>query len=204
MDEGINRTDAGEELEDVRLISAFLSGEKEAFDKLVLKYKDRVFNSCYRLLGDYEEANDCAQEVFVKVYRALKNFRSESRFSTWLYRIAANASKNRLASSEYRHARRAARIDDPRDDEDRASLVAEIRDDSLSPLRMLEEEEKERLIQSAINSLPEEQRMVVVLRCVEGLSYEEVAKVTGHNIGTVKSKLARARERLRARLKGMV
>jgi RNA polymerase sigma-70 factor (ECF subfamily) len=204
MDEGINRTDAGEELEDVRLISAFLSGEKEAFDKLVLKYKDRVFNSCYRLLGDYEEANDCAQEVFVKVYRALKNFRSESRFSTWLYRIAANASKNRLASSEYRHARRAARIDDPRDDEDRASLVAEIRDDSLSPLRMLEEEEKERLIQSAIYSLPEEQRMVVVLRCVEGLSYEEVAKVTGHNIGTVKSKLARARERLRARLKGMV
>ena len=94
----MNRQDVHANDEDALLVRAFNSGEKPAFDKLVLKYKDKVFNICYRFLNDYEEANDCAQETFVKIYRSLKNFRFESSFSTWLYRIAVNTCKNKITS----------------------------------------------------------------------------------------------------------
>jgi RNA polymerase sigma-70 factor (ECF subfamily) len=186
-------------VEDRELISSFNKGSKKAFDTLVLKYQDRVFNLCYRFLGNYEEADDSAQETFIKVYRSLKNFRFESSFSTWLYRIAVNTCKNKLSSLKYRRSREMVRLDNGKGQEG-SRKPTEISDESLSPEVKLEKKERDTLIQQAIDSLPADFKTVVVLCDVEGLSYEMTARITGYRIGTVKSKLSRARDRLRIRL----
>ncbi|MBU1486579.1 sigma-70 family RNA polymerase sigma factor [bacterium] len=184
------------EIDDITLIKAFCAGDKAAFDKLVGKHKDKVFSLCYRFLGDYEEANDCAQEAFVKAFRSLKRFKQRSAFSTWIYRIAVNTCKNRVTSLEYRSSKKMRRLDD--------ESCIQIRDESHSPVARLERKEKEMLIQKAINSLPKEQKAVIVLRNIQGLSYKEVAEITGYNSGTVKSKLSRAREQLKMKLRGVI
>ncbi|MFA6356867.1 MAG: sigma-70 family RNA polymerase sigma factor [Candidatus Omnitrophota bacterium] len=168
-----------------------MSEESINFDELVLEHKDKVFNLCYRFLGNYEEADDCAQETFVKVYRSLKDFRRESSVSTWIYRIAVNTCKNRVASAQYRRSRNMVQLD-------------EIGDEKLSPAKEADRSEKGELIQEAIDSLPHDQKSVVILRDVEGLSYEDIAAATGLNLGTMKSKLSRARQELREKLKGLV
>jgi RNA polymerase sigma-70 factor (ECF subfamily) len=193
----------GEPKEDALLIRDFCEGDKAAFDSLVLKHKDRLFNLCYRLLGDYEEANDSAQETFIKVYRSLKKFRLESAFSTWLYRIAVNTCKNKLKSSAFRQKRVMVPLENPIS-ANRSSPSREIQDDSQCPAMALENKERMRVIQEAINALPEEQREVVTLRDIEGFSYEEVAEITGFNLGTVKSRLARARLSLRKTLRSVI
>lgn len=202
MNGEINKPDIRSQ-EDLSLVKAFQAKERAAFDKLVLKYKDKVFNLCYRFLGNYEEADDCAQEVFIKVYRSLEKFRVESAFSTWLYRIAVNTCKNKVKSLSYRYSKKMVRLDDPKESEEN-SYLTEIGDESLSPVSELERKEKGLLIQEAIDSLPEEKRTLVVLRDIEGLTYEEIAKITDGNLGTVKSGLARARQELREKLKGLI
>jgi RNA polymerase sigma-70 factor (ECF subfamily) len=189
--------------EDAALVRAFQAGDKTAFDRLVLKHKDKLFNMCYWFLGDYEDANDLAQETFIKVYGSLKKFRFESAFSTWLYRIAVNTCKNRLASSEHRHKKRMIWLDNPGDPQGGVPGVA-IQDESASPVVELERKEKLMLIRQAIDSLPIEQKTVVTLRDIEGLSYEETSNITGLNLGTVKSRLARARLDLRRKLRRVV
>lgn len=188
-------------IEDSALVEAFQTEHsKEAFDSLVVKYQDKVFNLCYRFMGNYHDANDCAQDTFVKAYRSLKKFRFEASFSTWLYRIAVNTCKNKLSSLQYRFSKILFRIDRPAESE----MSIEIKDESQSPEVLFETSEKGRRIQKAIDSLPEDQKTVVVLRDIEGLPYEEIAQITGYNMGTVKSKLARARERLRKKLRGTI
>ena len=189
--------------DDFVLIRNFQSGDRVAFDKLVLRHKDKLFNLVYWFLGDYQEANDCAQDTFIKVFKSLKKFRFESSFSTWLYRIAINTCKNRLKSSAFRWKKKMIPIQNP-EGAKAGNPSPEIRDNSPSPLNGLEKKERMRLIQKAINSLPEEQNRVVVLRDIQGLSYEEIAAVIGLNLGTVKSRLARGRMELRNRLKGRV
>ena len=189
----------GQPQEDAALVKAFQAGDKASFDGLVLKHKDRLFSLCFRFLGDYQEANDSAQEVFVKVYRSLKGFRFESAFSTWLYRIAVNTCKNKLRSSEYRQKKKMVHLDNPGTVEGSTSAL-EIRDDTQSPLLELEKKERLNLIRRAIDSLPPEQKMVVVLRDIEDLSYEDIANITGYSLGTVKSRLSRARLDLRKKL----
>jgi RNA polymerase sigma-70 factor (ECF subfamily) len=188
---------------DADLVSAFQAGNIHAFDRLVLRYKDRIFNLCCRFLGDHQEAYDTAQEIFIKVYRNLKSFRGESSFFTWLYLIAVNTCKNRLKSLEYRYRRKKVSLQNPsgREDEGRES---EIEDESGSPHILLEKKERMELIESAIDSLPAEQKMVVVLRDIEGLSYDEIISITGHRLGTVKSKLSRARLFLREKMRGII
>lgn len=202
MNEDLKLRDADRE-QDLAWVGAFLEGDRTAFDRLVLRHKDRVFNLCWRLLGDREEANEQAQEVFVRVFRSIKDFRFKSSFSTWLYAIAVNTCRNRLKSSEYRRRRRMVSIDALQDpDCDRA--VPELRDPSPSVLDRMTDRERDGLIQSAIDSLPEESRTIVVLRDIEGIAYEEIAAVTRLNLGTVKSRLARARQQLRDKLKGLI
>ena len=188
--------------EDKKLINAFLEEDRTAFDKLILKYKDKVFNLCYRFMGDYDEADDAAQETFVKVYRNLKKFRFESSFSTWIYRIAVNTCKNKMSSLNYRINQQMIRLDKPKTSSN-GVYPMEIEDHTHSPERLVERKEKQQLIQKAINSLPGKHRRLVVLRDIEGLSYEEIVGITGNKLGTVKSKLARARELLRKKLKGV-
>ncbi len=187
---------------DAELIKSFQSGKKAAFDELVLKHKDKVFNLCYWFLGDYQDANDLAQETFLKAYRALKKFRFESAFSTWIYRIAVNTCKNRLKSFQYRIKKKFVHLNNT--EAAKSNPGVEIADESSSPEIELGRKEKSRLIQAAINSLAAEKKAVVVLRDIEGLSYEEISSVTGFNLGTVKSKLARARQDLREKLKGEI
>jgi RNA polymerase sigma-70 factor (ECF subfamily) len=187
------------QLEDRVLIEDFHAKNVEAFDKLVIKYQDMIFNLCYRLLGDYDESHDCAQETFIKVYRNLNGFKFKSSFSTWIYRIAVNTCKNYLASSAIRMKRKMIRLDNPgRPGNEMRSI--DIRNGSSNPATLFERREKERDIQRAIDSLPRNQRILVVLRDIEGKTYEEIGKITGLKSGTIKSKLSRARQNLRERL----
>jgi RNA polymerase sigma-70 factor (ECF subfamily) len=202
MDEGIKEP-VSQSGEDVLLVRAFHGGDKDAFDKLVLKHKDRLFNLCCGYLGDYEEANDSAQETFLKAYSGLKGFRLESAFSTWLYRIAVNTCKNKLKSSEYRRRKKMISLAHGGNHNQDGSAMA-IQDGSPSPAVQLEERQKEMLIKAAIKALPEEHREMITLRDLEGLSYEEISGVTGLNMGTVKSRIARARLDLGKRLEGIV
>jgi len=191
--------------DDVFLVEAFQNGRgpADAFSTLVVRYQDRVFNLCFRFMGSYEEADDCAQEVFLKVFRSLKDFRGESAFATWLYRITVNTCKNRLVSREYRDRRRTVSIDVPVQTEE-GEVATEIKDESLSPERKLDTEEKNALIQEAISSLPVDQRELVVLRDIESLSYAEIVRITGLTMGTVKSKLSRGRRALCEKLRRLV
>jgi RNA polymerase sigma-70 factor (ECF subfamily) len=185
--------------EDRSDITAFLAGEARALDRLVLRHKDRIFNLCFRLLGDYNDAEECAQEIFVKVFRSLKKFRLESSFSTWLYSIAVNTCKNKRNSADYRFWRRVLRFgQDSREEEDTADFDFE--DPTASPLDQISEKEQGVLLQTAIDSLSYDHRTVIVLYHIEDLSYEEISRITGYNLGTLKSKLARARMELQKRL----
>jgi RNA polymerase sigma-70 factor, ECF subfamily len=177
--------------EDVKWVLLFKSGKEEGFNRLVLKHKDRMYGLCLRMLsGDRYEAEDAAQETFVKVYHSLHEFRMEAKFSSWVYRIAVNTCKNRFVSRSYQESQRAKDLDTA--DADGASSVGL----APSPAQVLEAKGKRERIEAAIARLPDEQRVLVVLRDVEGRSYEEIAETTGLNPGTVKSRLNRGRKQL--------
>lgn len=190
------------ERDDGTLVRDALAGDRRAFDLLVLRHGDMLFNLCFRMLGDYDEASDCAQDAFIRAYRALGGFRGEAAFPTWLYRIAVNTCKNRLASAEYRRSRKAVRLEGTGADD--TLLPANGRASFSNPTARLEREEHEAVIQRALDGLPPDEKTVAVLRDIEGRSYEEIAMLTGMRPGTVKSRLARARRRLRSKLEGIV
>jgi len=182
------------------LVKAFQEGDMAAFDQLVIRHKESIFNLCYWFLGDYQDANDYAQETFIKVYRSLKRFRGEAAFSTWLYRIAVNTCKNRLKSVEHRYKQKTISLDNP----DCEGVVLEVRDESQKPNGVLEGKQLMLHIREAINGLPRDQKTVIVLRDIQGLSYEEIIRITGLPLGTVKSKIARARQELRRKLRSVI
>jgi len=199
----MNKEKGNKITEDEALVRAIQSGDSTAFNKLVLRYKDRIFSLCFRFLGDYQEAENCAQDVFLKIYRSLKNFRFESSFYTWLYRTAVNTCKNRLKSAEYRNLKQHISIKNP-EEGDKNSRYAEPSDERKNPLAEIEKKERISLIQEAIDSLPAEHKGVIILRDIEGLSYREITSITGYRLGTLKSKLARARASLRQKLGRMI
>lgn len=197
-----NETDnikSRDQKDDYSLIRSFHQGEKSAFDSLVIRYKDRVFNLCLRFLGDYYEAEDTAQDVFIKAYNSLKRFRFESSFFTWLYRIAVNTCKNKVKTLEYRYRKKDMRINIPED-----SLgdynSGYMGNSSRNPNSDLENKERIKILQDTINTLPPDQKSVVILRDIQGLSYEEITEITGFKLGTLKSRLSRARSNLREKL----
>jgi RNA polymerase sigma-70 factor, ECF subfamily len=194
---------SGSSRADIELIRAVQAGDMAAFDELVLKHKNRLFNLVYWFLGDYQDANDCAQETFIKVFKSIKNFRFESAFSTWLYRIAVNTCKNKLKSSAYRWKKKTVSLETSNSSKN-GNPLSEIVNGSPTPVMALEKKERMIRIQKAINSLPEEQNQVVVLRDIQGLSYQDISDITGLNLGTVKSRLARGRLGLKNKLKGRI
>ncbi|MBN2124936.1 MAG: sigma-70 family RNA polymerase sigma factor [Deltaproteobacteria bacterium] len=198
-----NGKPAGAAEEDAVLVRAFQAGDRTAFDRLVLRHKDNLFNTLYWHLGDYQQANDAAQDVFVKVFRGLNRFRFESTFSTWLYRIAVNTCRNRLQSAAHRWRKRTVSLEDPGGAGDRNPGL-QVPDGGPSPANGVERKQRRALIRRAVAELPGEQNRVVVLRDIRGLSYEEISEITGVNLGTVKSRLARARQELRIRLEGKI
>ncbi len=202
MDKDIKKP-AGSPDPDATFVRAVQGGDMAAFDQLVIKHKDKLFNMVYWLLGDYQEANDCAQEVFIKAFKGIKKFRFQSSFSTWLYRIAINTCKNRRKSSAFRWQKRTVPLGNPKSSK-QDNRPSEIQSGSPSPENCLEKKERIILIQKAVNALPQEQNRVIVLRDIQGLSYQEIADITGLNLGTVKSRLARARLELKNKLNGRI
>ena len=199
---GKTKEKQAEGMDDRQLVEFFLAGMEEAFDEIVIRNQDRVYTLCFRILGNRDDAVDCSQEVFIKVYRSLGNFQHKSALATWIYRIAVNTCRNLIDRREYRSSSRLLSLgtgfDSGTAQEDR------IAGDGFDPVETFERGEMNSLIMEAINSLPEAQRIVVLLRDVEGKSYEEISGITGLKDGTIKSKLARARSRLRSLLEGKI
>lgn len=201
--DGDGRSSEAARREDAALVRRFRSGDESAFDELVVRHKDRVFRLCWRLLDDYDEANDSAQEAFVRAYRAMGRFRGDAAFSTWLYRIVWNACLNKVSSAGYLRRRRTVSLDRPLAGGDEG-LSSRVRAAALSPAEALDRKDRALRIREAIGDLPGDQRVAVVLRDIEGLPYEEIAEIAGCGLGTVKSRLARGRDRLRELLKGRI
>jgi RNA polymerase sigma-70 factor (ECF subfamily) len=165
--------------------------EPEAFEALVREHQDRVFDFCFRMMGDREEASDLVQEIFVSVLQNVQKFRHDSKLTTWLFRISKNQCLNRLKYLKRRGRGRSDEVDDVSEGELAAAAGAPQKpDEALMAAR------EQRRVQAAIAQLPGDQRMLVALRDIEGLTYEEIVEITELPEGTVKSRLHRARERL--------
>ncbi|NQD37351.1 RNA polymerase sigma factor RpoE [Permianibacter sp. IMCC34836] len=174
---------------DAELVARVQRGDKRAFDLLVRKYQQRIMALISRYIRNRSEIADVAQEAFIKAYRALPNFRGDSQFYTWLYRIAINSAKNYLAAQSRRP--QTANVDGL-EPEQLADLAGQT--DNASPERLLLTAELKRVIDEAIADLPEELRTALLLREFDGLSYEEIAEVMECPIGTVRSRIFRARD----------
>ena len=184
------------------LLSRLVKRDEEAFNEIVRAYSNRVYNLVLRLVGSPAEAEDIAQEVFVTVFKSIDSYRGEAKLSTWILRIAANHSKNRIKYL----ARRRTSGQELRDGSDATELADEgkapVQSHFAAPDVMLEAAETERIMQAAIAQLDEEQRLLVVLRDVEELSYDEIVEITRLPEGTVKSRLHRARMALKEVFEG--
>ena len=183
---------------DKQLVERVRRGDKRAFDLLILKYQHKVISIVGRYLGDRNDVQDVSQETFIKAYRALPNFRGESAFYTWLYRIAINTAKNHLVSK----SRRPPNIDIDIDDGEFQDNSAVLRDNK-SPEASLATKQMEEVIFRAIENLPPELRVAVTLREFEGLSYEEIARMMDCPVGTVRSRIFRAREAIEQKIRLM-
>ena len=180
---------AGIERSDLELVRRAQRGERGAFDLLVLRYQHKVIKLVGRLLRDPTEAEDVAQEAFVKAYRALGSFRGDSAFYTWLYRIAVNTARNTIASRQRRPLDYEAELSES----EQNNVAAWLKHDDTPEASALSEEIRV-TVNQAIEQLPEDLRTAIVLREVEGLSYEEIAEAMDCPVGTVRSRIFRARE----------
>ncbi len=186
----------GIEASDLTLVEHVQRGDSGAFDHLVLRYQHKVLKLIMRYIRDPVEAEDVAQEAFLKAYRALPHFRGDSAFYTWLYRIAINTAKNALVSSRRRPVDFDLDLQDPEQYEMQARLK-----DNETPEALLLTDEIRGTVNSAIADLPEDLRTAIVLRELEGMSYEEIAQAMDCPVGTVRSRIFRAREAIDRRLR---
>jgi RNA polymerase sigma-70 factor (ECF subfamily) len=174
---------------DLALVKRVQQGDRSAFDLLVVKYQHRILKLIMRYVKDPSEALDVAQEAFLKAYRAASSFRGDSAFYTWLYRIAINTAKNHLVSA----SRRSAQFDFDVQDADQFEVTSKLQDlDTPEALAM--SEQLRATVMQTINQLPEDLRTAILLREVEGMSYEEIAQTMQCPVGTVRSRIFRARE----------
>ena len=177
-------------MEDGDVVAAFLAGEERAFQEIVDRYQTRLLNFVYRTIGDREKAEDLVQEVFIRVYRHLHRFDPSKKFSTWIYTIASNLAKNELRNRSRNPLVLFQTIKKNWQDEDRP---LQFEDASSRPDDLFRKRHLRALVEASVAQLPEHHRQVFVLRELEGKSYEEIAEITSCNLGTVKSRLNRAR-----------
>jgi RNA polymerase sigma-70 factor, ECF subfamily len=178
------------DLDDSGLVAAFLDGEKRAFTELVERYNGRLVNFVYRTTGDRERSEDLVQETFIRVYRHLHRFDQTKKFSTWIYTIASNLAKNELRN---RSRNPLVLFQAIRKSWDADHRPLEWEDNTYRPDDLYRKRHLRQLVEAAVAELPEHHRTVFVLREMEGKTYEEIAEITGCNLGTVKSRLNRAR-----------
>ncbi len=180
--------------DETELVRRCQGGDLSAFDELMVRYEKKVYSLCYRMSRDPDDAADLAQEAFIKAYRALPSFHGRSSFSTWLFRIVTNT----CLDERRRKASRPALVSLDRPvDTGEGEMTPEVAGDTPDPLACAEKAEEQAEIRALLNLLPAEQRLVLVMRDLEGYSYEEMASVLGMKMGTVKSRLNRARAGLR-------
>ena len=177
---------------DQELAARARAGDQDAFEQLVLDNQNKVYSLAVRLVGDREEAADLAQEAFLKAWQGLSSFQGESSFSTWIYRLTTNVCIDYL-----RRKKRRQEVEPAVSLDDEDSGWAEPADAGQDPQRKLEEAERSRALSRGLERLPEHQRQVLVMRELSGLSYQEIGTATGLDLGTVKSRIARARLALR-------
>jgi RNA polymerase sigma-70 factor (ECF subfamily) len=189
----------GERGIDQALVEKVQKGDKQAFDVLVLKYQNKIIQLIYRYVHDPEEARDVAQEAFIKAYKAIDRFRGDSAFYTWLYRIAINTAKNHLVAG----GRRPPKTDIDAQDAEQYEGATGLKEYA-TPERLLLKDEIQESIASAIDELPDDLRTAITLRELEGLSYEEIAQTMECPIGTVRSRIFRARDAIDKSLKPLL
>jgi len=185
---------------DQLLVERVQRGDKKAFELLVSKYQRKLMRLVSRLVYDHAEAEDVVQEAFIKAYRALPNFRGESAFYTWLYRIGVNTAKNHLVTQ----GRRAPTSTEADVDEAESFVDADGLRDINTPESLLASKQIAETVNSAMSTLPEELRNAITLREIEGLSYDEIAEVMLCPIGTVRSRIFRAREAIAEKLRPLL
>ncbi|HEX4300282.1 MAG TPA: RNA polymerase sigma factor RpoE [Gammaproteobacteria bacterium] len=181
------------------LVRRVQRGDKAAFDVLVRKYQHKIVKLVTRYVHDGAEALDVSQEAFIKAYRAIHGFRGDSAFYTWLYRIAINTAKNHLVAEGRRPLEHGMDLQDP----EQYELQARLKDID-TPERLLLTDEIQRTVEAAIAALPEDLRTAIVLRELEGMSYEQIAETMGCPVGTVRSRIFRAREAIDEKLKPLL
>ena len=185
--------------QDALLIERALDNDITAFESLVARYQTRITAYAARMLGSVDDAEDVAQETFIKAYRSLDSFRGASSFSTWLYRITTNLCIDR-ARAKKRRPQSAYSLDEPFDSDD-ASSTREIADFSQEPMRGVERDELRRQVRETVMEMPDKLRAVLVMCDIQGMAYEQIAQVLECPIGTVKSRLFHARADLARRLR---
>ena len=176
--------------DDIAVVTTFLTGESRAFEELVDRYQTRLLNFVYRTIGDRDRAEDLVQEVFIRVHRHLHRFDRTKKFSTWIYTIASNLAKNELRN---RSRNPLVFFQSMRSEQDEEDRPLQFEDATSRPDDMYRKRHLRQLVEESVAALPAHHRQVFVLRELEGKSYEEIADITACNLGTVKSRLNRAR-----------
>ena len=189
---------------DLMLVERTVAGDQKAFELLVIKYQRRIERLIGRMVRDVDLVEDIAQETFIRAYRALAQFRGDAQFYTWLYRIAVNTAKKALMDLKRDPLVSESALRGGGDDEDETSAVENELTSSETPETVLAAKEIAAAVNSAMEALPEELRQAVTLREIEGLSYEEIAEVMNCPIGTVRSRIFRAREAISAKVRPML
>ncbi len=200
QDGGAEKVAASASDPDSRLVERARAGDARAFEALVRRYERWVFTLALRMVGDRGEAEDVAQDVFLKAYTGLSGFRGSSRFSTWLYAIASHHCLNHLASRARRPVPESSLRPAGSDADDPPGPVERLADEAPRADELLERQETARQVQEALLGLTDDHRLILVLREIQGLSYEEIAEAIGVEVGTVRSRLHRARMALKLRL----
>ncbi|NLM44449.1 MAG: sigma-70 family RNA polymerase sigma factor [Clostridiales bacterium] len=172
-------------------------GDIDAFEELIYNYEKKAYNIAYRIMGNEEDAKDMAQEAFIKIYKSIGNFRGDSTFSTWLYRIVTNVCLDELRK---RKKNNTVPLEMSIESE-KGTAIVELSAEKETPEDIYEQVEKKQLIQSAISSLSEDYKTVIILRDVQGFSYEEIATMLNCSLGTIKSRINRARNLLKDKLR---
>ena len=183
--------------DDLEYVSLCRKGDVNAFESLVRRHEKRMFNIAYRVIGNYDEACEIVQDAFISAYKNIKGFNGEAKFSTWLYAICINHSKNRLKRLKTRQYREGRSLNDPIMTPD-GEMAADPPSSEPSALDRLEATDVQHQVQLCINALDAEFREVIVLRDIQGFSYEEISAMLKVPVGTVKSRLFRARDAMRA------
>ena len=175
------------------LLEKAKAGDIAAFEELIESYQKKIFNLAYRILGNYEDAGDMAQEALIRIFRSIASFKEQSSFSTWVYRITTNVCLDEIRKKKNK---KVISLDEEIRMED-GEIKRQIMSDDIQPDAAAEIEELRTLVNGAINSLPEDQRLVITLRDIQGLSYDEISSVLNCPSGTVKSRINRARQALK-------